>query len=155
MSHNIAWCRIVSYYVVLCRIMSYFVVFCRILSYYVAVHSEGTYNVTLQPYRKILQELALSDEDLILKGEKIVLPERLHKLALDKAHQGGHPGMTGLKRRLRSHFWFPQMDSKIESMVASCKQKLHKSCKSCESCTKGATEWYCPIQQLQLLLWAI
>ena len=29
--------------------------------------------------------------------------------------------MNGLKRRLRSHFWFPQMDSKIEAKVAGCK----------------------------------
>ena len=29
--------------------------------------------------------------------------------------------MNGLKRRLRSHFWFPEMDKKIESKVAGCK----------------------------------
>ena len=28
--------------------------------------------------------------------------------------------MTGLKRRMRSHFWFPRMDAKIEEFVASC-----------------------------------
>ena len=76
----------------------------------------------LQPFRKVLHELTLSDEELILKGEKIVLPECLHDLALEKAHQGGHPGMNGLKRRLRSHFWFPLMDRKIESKVSGCKQ---------------------------------
>ena len=30
--------------------------------------------------------------------------------------------MNGLKRRLRSHFWFPEMNKKIESKVAGCKQ---------------------------------
>ena len=63
----------------------------------------------------------MSDEELVLKGDKIVLPSNLHDTALSKAHQGGHPGMNGLKRRLRSHFWFPQMDRKIEAKVASCK----------------------------------
>ena len=29
--------------------------------------------------------------------------------------------MNGLKRRLRSHFWFPEMNKKIESKVAGCK----------------------------------
>ena len=76
---------------------------------------------TLKPYRKVFQELTLSDEELILKSEKILLPQSLYHVALEKAHQGGHPGMNGLKRRLRSHFWFPKMDSKIESKVASCK----------------------------------
>ena len=75
---------------------------------------------SLKPYRKIFRELAISDEEFILKGEKIVLPASLHTLALEKAHQGGHPGMNGLKRRLRSHFWFPKMDAKIEEKVAGC-----------------------------------
>ena len=67
----------------------------------------------LKPFQKIYNELAISDEELILKSEKIILPESLHNLALDKAHQG-HPGMNGLKRHLPSHFWLPKMD-KIES----------------------------------------
>ncbi len=75
---------------------------------------------TLVPFQKIFTDLTISDEELVLKGEKIVLPSSLHDLALSKAHQGGHPGMTGLKRRIRSHFWFPKMDAKIESKVASC-----------------------------------
>ena len=76
----------------------------------------------LKPYRTIFGELAISDEGLLMKGEKIVLPESLYDTALKKAHQGGHPGMNGLKRRLRSHFWFPRMDKKIEEKVASCQQ---------------------------------
>ena len=76
----------------------------------------------LKPFQKIFQELTISDEGLILKGEKIVLPEKLHDTALKKAHQGSHPGMSGLKRRLRSHFWFPKMDNKIEAKVEACKE---------------------------------
>ena len=64
--------------------------------------------------------MTLSDEELILRGERIVLPASLHDLALEKAHQGGHPGMNGLKRRLRSHFWFPKMDKAVEAKVAGC-----------------------------------
>ena len=67
----------------------------------------------------MFQDLTVSDEGFILKGEKIALPEKLHLKALKKAHQGGHPGMTGMKRRLRSHFWFPGMDVTIEEFVAS------------------------------------
>ena len=78
-------------------------------------------DASLKPYRNVFSELTLSDEELILKGDKIILPESLQKLALEKAHQGGHPGMNGLKRRLRSHFWFPKMDKIIETKVAACK----------------------------------
>ena len=70
---------------------------------------------SLKSYRKVFDELTLSDEELILRGERIVLPASLHDLALEKAHQGGHPGMNGLKRSLRSHFWFPKMDKAVGS----------------------------------------
>ena len=76
---------------------------------------------SLKPYRKLFGELTVSDEELILRNDKIILPASLHDTALNKAHQGGHPGMNGLKRRLRSHFWFPEMNKKIESKVAGCK----------------------------------
>ena len=76
----------------------------------------------LKPYRAIFCELAFSDEELLMKGEKIVLPESLYDTALKKAHQGGQPGMNGLKKRLQSHFWFQQMDKKIEEKVESCQQ---------------------------------
>ena len=55
-----------------------------------------------------------------MKDEKIILPEALHDIAIKKAHQGAHPGMSGMKRRLRSHFWFPKMDAKIEKFVSGC-----------------------------------
>ncbi len=65
-------------------------------------------------YHRILNEITLSDEGLLMRGEKIILPESLINKALKKAHQGSHPGMSGMKRRLRSHFWFPKMDKHIE-----------------------------------------
>ena len=75
---------------------------------------------SLNPFRRILQELTISDQGLILKSDKIVLPESLWKTAFTKAHQGGHPGMSSLKRRLRTHFWFPTLDSYIENKVKEC-----------------------------------
>ena len=75
----------------------------------------------LSGYRKVLDELTRSDDGLLLKGEKIILPASLVKRALQKAHQGGHPGMSCMKRRLRSHFWFPKMDKQVEEYVSQCK----------------------------------
>jgi hypothetical protein len=71
-------------------------------------------------YHRILNEITLSDEGLLMRGEKIILPESLINKALKKAHQGSHPGMSGMKRRLRSHFWFPKMDKHIEDFVNKC-----------------------------------
>ena len=76
----------------------------------------------LTPFLKIFDQLSISDSGIILKKEKIILPRSLVETAIKKAHQGGHPGMTSMKRRLRTHFWFPGMDTHIETAVKQCKE---------------------------------
>ena len=77
-------------------------------------------SIELSAFKKVFDKLTISDEGLILKGEKIILPSKLIKSALEKAHQGGHPGMNGMKRRLRSHFWMPKLNEHVENFVQSC-----------------------------------
>ena len=76
----------------------------------------------LTQFRKIFDELGISDEELVMKGEIIILPESLWDIAITKAHQGAHPGMSGMRRRIRSHFWFPNLNQKVEDLVNSCKE---------------------------------
>ena len=71
-------------------------------------------NHDLSAYKKIFNHLTISDEGLIMKHEKIILPQTLWNLAIQKAHQGAHPGMSGKKQRIRNHFWFPKLDTVIE-----------------------------------------
>ena len=75
---------------------------------------------TLNPFAKIFNQLTISDSGLVMKEERIILPETLIQKAIEKAHQGGHPGMTSMKRRLRTHFWFPKMNERIEHAVNGC-----------------------------------
>ena len=79
-------------------------------------------NKLLAPYAKVWDQLTISDSGLIMKGEKIVLPEILIDHAIQKAHQGGHPGMTTMKRRLRAHFWCPQLNNRVQDMVNNCQE---------------------------------
>ena len=76
----------------------------------------------LAPFRKVFDHLTITDDGLLMKGEKIILPEALQEIGIKKAHQGAHPGMSGMKRRLRTHFWFPKMDVVIENFVSQCKE---------------------------------
>ena len=71
-------------------------------------------------YRGILDTITVSDTGLLLKDEKIILPKSLWGIALDKAHQGGHPGETRMKSRVRSHFWVPELNSLVKDKVSSC-----------------------------------
>ena len=36
------------------------------------------------------------------------------------AHQGAHPGQSGMQRRLRYHFFFHDMDKQVNEYVANC-----------------------------------
>ena len=76
----------------------------------------------LAPYSKVWDQLTALDTGLIMKGEKIVLPEAMIKTAIEKAHQGGHPGMTTMKRRLRMHFWCPQLNERVQKVVKNCSE---------------------------------
>ena len=71
-------------------------------------------------YRGILHNVTVSDAGLLLKDDKIILPKSLWQLAIDKAHQGGHPGETRLKSRVRSHFWVPDLDELVKAKVSTC-----------------------------------
>ena len=42
--------------------------------------------------------------------------------AITKTHQGAHPGMSGMKRRIRSHFCFPKLNQKAEDLINSFKE---------------------------------
>ena len=73
-----------------------------------------------RPYKNILSSVTISDTGLMLKEDKIILPESLWSLAIDKAHQGGHPGETRMKTRVRSHFWIPKLNELVTVKVKSC-----------------------------------
>lgn len=58
--------------------------------------------------------------NLLLRGDRLVLPEVLRHRTLEIAHES-HPGMVAMKRRLRQKVWWPKMDSEVESFVRKCK----------------------------------
>jgi hypothetical protein len=81
---------------------------------------EKTESKEIQRFQKVLPELTMTANSIILKGEKIVLPSNLQDTAIRLAHRGAHPGQSGLERRLRYHFFFHNMSKKIEEFVKSC-----------------------------------
>lgn len=60
-------------------------------------------------------------EDLLLRGDRIVIPKSLQNNVLQLAHEG-HPGMVVMKRRLRQKVWWPNMDKETEKYVKQCKE---------------------------------
>ena len=75
---------------------------------------------TFKRFAPILPEITSTGNSILRKGERIILPESLHDTAIRLAHQGSHPGRSRLARRLRSHFFFHDMNLKIKQYVDKC-----------------------------------
>lgn len=58
--------------------------------------------------------------DILLRCNRIVIPKTLRQRTLELAHEG-HPGMTVMKRRLRSKVWWPKMDKDVDEAVKKCR----------------------------------
>ena len=69
-------------------------------------------------YKAIKGELCTLGR-LVLRGNRIVLPEPLRLRAIELAHEG-HLGIVGTKTALRSRVYWPGMDLVIERYVRSC-----------------------------------
>ncbi|XP_055635391.1 uncharacterized protein K02A2.6-like [Toxorhynchites rutilus septentrionalis] len=79
----------------------------------------GIWNDTTKTFKAFETELCQVG-NLLLRGDRLVLPELLRHQTLEIAHES-HPGMVVMKRRLRQKVWWPRMDSEIESFVRKCK----------------------------------
>lgn len=51
-------------------------------------------------------------KDILLRGNRIVIPQRLRRLVLEAAHEG-HPGISAMKDRLRTKVWWPKIDAEL------------------------------------------
>ena len=56
---------------------------------------------------------------LVLRGERIVIPQSLRKVVLELGYEG-HQGMVKTKSRLRTKVWWPRMDRDVERMCRGC-----------------------------------
>lgn len=57
--------------------------------------------------------------NILLRGSRIVVPERLQNRTIQLAHEG-HPGMTKMKQRLRAKVWWPKIDAAAENCIKKC-----------------------------------
>lgn len=86
----------------------------------------------LKSFRKLRNELTLTnDQQTILKGTRIVIPEILQQLAINIAHVG-HQGIQKTKTLLRSKVYFKNMDKLVEQKISNC-----LACQAVEKQTKS------------------
>lgn len=80
---------------------------------------EQDWSETVKSYKVFENELCFYG-NILLRGNRIVIPQKLRKDVLDAAHEG-HPGIVAMKGRLRSKVWWPRIDKDAENLVKSCK----------------------------------
>ena len=74
---------------------------------------------SLKAYRRMLHELSVTTEGIILRDTRIVIPESLRTRTVELAH-GGHQGIVKTKRLIRSRVWFHGIDDMVERHVKLC-----------------------------------
>ena len=78
----------------------------------------GKNSPELSAFKSVFDELAVANE-IILRGERIVLPKSLQQAAVNLAHEG-HQGVVRTKAYLRSMIWFPSLDRLLEETIDGC-----------------------------------
>ncbi|KAG1940258.1 retrotransposable element [Pimephales promelas] len=91
------------------------------------------------PYFRVRDELAVKDA-FIFRGTRLLVPVDLRHTLISLAHES-HQGIVRTKQRLRDLYWWPQMDSQVQSTIATCIP--------CQSNDKSAVTHPAPLQPVQ------
>lgn len=78
----------------------------------------------LKPFAQIRDELTVAENDIGLRGTRLVIPDKAQAQAIRLAHRGSQ-GMLKTKQLFREKIWFPGIDTKVEAAV--------KNCEACQS----------------------
>ena len=76
----------------------------------------------VKPYLSVSNELAIQN-DLLLRGERIIIPSSLQAEMLNKVH-AGHQGITKCRERARQAVWWPGLSSQLKEVVDNFRQCL-------------------------------
>ena len=72
----------------------------------------------VEPYWRRQEELS-TEGDCVMWGMRVCIPKVLQQKVLAELHSG-HPGVVKMKALARSYFWWPELNTEIETCVRSC-----------------------------------
>ena len=79
-----------------------------------------TNDPTIKLFHKCADQLTVNaSHEILLKNNRIVIPEKLQNQVIQLAHTG-HQGIERTKSLLREKSWFPEMDPKVKDVISSC-----------------------------------
>ena len=74
----------------------------------------------LKTFETILSEITMTGNTILLKYDRIILPEKLQQKVIELDYKGGHSRKSQIERQLRSHYFFHDMQSKVIDYVNRC-----------------------------------
>jgi len=74
---------------------------------------------SIHPFHKFWPELNVSPDGLLMRNDRIVIPQSMVPNLLKFSHDG-HMGINATKRLLRHRYYFPNMDDEIEKLCLNC-----------------------------------
>uniref|UniRef100_A0A915HMW6 RNA-directed DNA polymerase n=1 Tax=Romanomermis culicivorax TaxID=13658 RepID=A0A915HMW6_ROMCU len=81
----------------------------------------------LTPFYIVQNDLAV-DQGLLLKANQIVMPSKVHRQLMNKAHKG-HPRTVRAKIKVHETYWWPGITADMDKMIHHC-QGCQDSAKS-------------------------
>ena len=81
--------------------------------------------IEVQKYWTFHEELTIED-GLILKGTRIIIPDKKREEILKLIHEG-HPGLNKCKMRAKETVYWPGINEQLEQLVLNCQLCLKYS----------------------------
>lgn len=88
------------------------------IKYYIVQGWPESVEDNLKVYKN-KQELLSVEQNVVLYGHKIIIPENLQKSILEELHLN-HLGVVKMKSIARNHVWWPNIDKDIEEIAKNC-----------------------------------
>ena len=76
-------------------------------------------NKNISAFKNHLNDITLSENGVLLKNHRIVIPKSLRNRIVDIAHDG-HMGISKTKSLIREHIWFPDIDNMVQDKLKNC-----------------------------------
>jgi hypothetical protein len=91
----------------------------RVISH---INQDDWENVSeMREFQNVKSELSVTNDNIVLRSNKIVIPRTLQHRVIEAAHEG-HQGIGRTKALLRQYVWFPGIDKLVDAEVKGCIQ---------------------------------
>lgn len=73
----------------------------------------------VKTYQKLRNEFSVTDNGILLRDTRIVIPKSLRQRTMAISHEG-HQGIAKTKTLLRTKVWWHGLDAEVEKIVKNC-----------------------------------